>query len=220
MSQINDPSDMFDSADFKQMIEQIKNDPKALKSYLESKKDDVLQEIEDQKAITFDKAYGDLTNVSKAQDNILSLEDQGKQLNKIQKRIVSNQEKEIHDINDDKQLAQRKYEMNEWSVQNKKETLFIYSMFFILISTIVFLSALLNIGIISSSLFTTLVIPLVVIFILVVIYRVRLTTNYRNRRYWNRRSFDNQSWKIRIPSMSLCPQADNGLNDTNQTPSV
>jgi len=211
-TQLKDVSDKIQNPEFTDSINKIKSNPVALKAFLEQEKNNLLNEIEKQKAITFDKVYGDLKHASDVQESTILFDERSKQLEKIQKEVTTQQNNSIQNLLDDKQLAQRKYEMNEWSVQNKKETLFIYSMFFILITGIVFLSALLNIGIISSSLFTALVIPFIVIFIFTVIYRARLTSIYRNNRYWNRRSFDDKSGKIHIPS--LCSADDTSLSNT------
>ena len=149
----------------------------------------------------------------------MTLDGRTRQLDSVQKNVMDNQQVTTRNVSDDKQLAKRKYEMNEWSVQNKKETLFIYSLFFMLITGIVFLSALLNMGMISSALFTGLIVPFIIIFIFVVIYRARLTGKLRNKRYWNRRDFeDEESRKLRVPRMSVnvCPQTNQSDSTTTQ----
>jgi predicted RND superfamily exporter protein len=187
----------------------IPNDSNALKAFLGTEKDKLLQQIEDQKKASFDEVYGNLYNASDANIAMISSGQENKQVYNIQQKELAEKNKNVQDITqnitEDKNLAKRKYEMNEWSVQNKKETLFIYSMFLILISGIVLLSALLNMGIISSSLFSMLVIPFIIIFLFVVIYRARLTSVYRNKRYWNRRQFDEKTGKFKIPNFAICP---------------
>ena len=205
---ITDPSGIIYTTDFKNAVDSKKNNQTALQAYLDIQKNNVLSEIAKQKSITFDKVYGDLTNVSNVQGSMIVLDQRTNQLDNIQKQVSSKQEQDIHNVKDDKQLAKRKVEMNEWSVENKKETLFIYSIFFMLLTISVFLSALVSIGTISSYLCTSLVALFVIIFIIIVLYRARLTTNYRNKRYWHKRSFDEGIGKFRIPNLSLCPKSE------------
>jgi ABC-type multidrug transport system fused ATPase/permease subunit len=188
-----------------------------LSAYAAQQKKDILQDIEDRKKLTFDNVYGGLGNAQKLQSSVMKLDQRTKQLNQIQNNVAGNQGTSIDHLTRDKDLAKRKYEMNEWSVQNKKETLFIYSMFLILISSIVLFSALLNMGMISSYLFSALVIPLVIIFIFVLIYRARFTTNYRNKRYWSKRRFNEDAGKLKIGQMSICPTAEELAASTGTT---
>jgi predicted RND superfamily exporter protein len=200
------------------------NDPvktNALKEFLGTEKDKLLQQIDDQKKASFDQVYGNLLNASEANIAMIASSQENKRMYDIEQNILAEKNKSVQDITkditEDKNLAKRKYEMNEWSVQNKKETLFIYSMFLILISGIVLLSALLNMDIISSYLFTSLIIPFIIIFLLVVIYRARLTSVYRNKRYWNRRQFDEKSGRLKIPTFAICPPANTESGQTTNS---
>ena len=212
-TQLTDPSTTVDNTELKAKIDTLKNDQNALKVFLNSEKDKLLQQIDDQKKITFDKVYGGLNDASQANLTIIALDQKNKQLNDIQQKVLGEQDKSAHHVTEDKNLAKRKYEMNEWSVQNKKETLFIYSMFLILLSGVVLLSALLNMGIISSYLFTMIVVPFIIIFLMVVIYRARLTSVYRDKRYWNRRTFDDKSGRLKIPTFAICPPSSTGSSE-------
>jgi Ca2+-dependent lipid-binding protein len=203
---MKDPVDRVHTSPFKKEMNRHTKNPRALRAFVEGQKNIVLQEIEKQKEMTFDKAYGELETASNTQESLLSLNQRNKQIHSLQQQESTRRQKEIKHVNEDKQLAKRKYEMNQWSVENKKETLFLYSMFFILIAGIVFLAAFMHMGFIHSHVFTALIVPFIIIFILVVIYRARLTTYYRNKRYWNRRTFKgDDSWKIRIPSICSEP---------------
>jgi predicted RND superfamily exporter protein len=194
---INDPS-------FQSNLKNVMANPSELKTLLDTTKANVLNQVEKQKKGTFDRVYGKLGDTTQKNAVLMTLDGRSKQLDSIQKKITNVQSVSSQNIAQDKDLAQRTFETNEWSVQNKKETLFIYSLFFMLITGIVLLSALLNLGMISSYLFTGLIVPFVIIFIFIVIYRARVTSIYRNKRYWNRRDFqDEESRKLRVPKLSL-----------------
>ena len=66
---------------------------------------------------------------------------------------------------------------------------------------------------ISGSLCGSLAAPLIIIFILIIIYRANFTNIWRNNRYWNRRTFEGKYGKIPIP---LCPN----INDLSQEKDV
>ena len=215
MSQPNqialDLNAIINSQQFKTDFGNVRSNKDKLKVLLDNAKNKVLEEVDRQKKLTFDRVYGNLQGSLTKNQITMTLDGETRKLGSVQKNVMDNHQVSIQNVSDDKQLAKRKYEMNEWSVQNKKETLFIYSLFFMLITGIVFLSALLNMGMISSTLFTGLIVPFIIIFIFVVIYRARLTGKLRNKRYWNRRDFeDEESRKLRVPrmSMSVCPQND------------
>jgi hypothetical protein len=63
-------------------------------------------------------------------------------------------------------------------------------------------------GTISSSLCAGLAIPIIIIFVLTVINRSQYTNIYRDKRYWNRNTFNDKYGKIPIP---LCPGALSGI---------
>jgi cation transport ATPase len=213
-NRIHDSSTIVEDKNFQNAISEIKNNPQVLKAYLKDVKDGLLKDIERQKEITFDKAYGDLDIAITNQASVLSLENQSKEMNHLQSQITQEQAKNMQHLEDDKNMAERKYEMNEWSVQNKKETLFLYSMFFILVTGIVLLAALLNMGIISTTFFIAFVIPFVLLFIMIFMYRARYTAIHRNQRYWNRRAFQEDKFgKIRLPT--ICAQ-ENVVNTSRQ----
>jgi hypothetical protein len=115
----------------------------------------------------------------------------------------------VNVITDNKNLSGRKYEMNQWSVSNKNDTLFVFSSLFILLSILILLTALWHMRLISGSLCGSLAAPLIIIFILIIIYRANFTNIWRNNRYWNRRTFEGKYGKIPIP---LCPN----INDLSQ----
>jgi hypothetical protein len=90
--------------------------------------------------------------------------------------------------------------MNQWSVSNKDDTLFVFSSLFILLSSLILLTLLWRRTIISSALYGSLSGLFVLIFILMVIYRANYTNVWRNNRYWNRRNFDGKYGKIQPPN--------------------
>jgi hypothetical protein len=63
-------------------------------------------------------------------------------------------------------------------------------------------------GLIGGGLCGGLAAPLIIIFVLIVIYRANFTNVWRDKRYWNRRTFEGKYGKIPMP---LCPGALSGI---------
>ena len=97
-------------------------------------------------------------------------------------------------------MASRKNEMNEWTVQNKNDTLFVFSALFITVSVLLLLTVLLRMHIIPASLWVGIGLPFIIIFILIVVNRSQYTDILRNKRYWNKKIFDGKYGKIPLPS--------------------
>lgn len=185
----------------------LKKDPVRYTQFLQDQQNRVYSEIVKQKDNSFDKVYGDLDRASKVQEAILMNQKRAKELANIHKQIAENQESSASAILHDKQIATRKYEMNEWSVNNKNDTLFVFSSAFIMLSGLLLITALYRSGMISSYLWAGLGAPLIIIFILIVLRRAFYTEVLRNKRYWNKQIFPGRTDK---PSTLSCEYLENG----------
>ena len=87
-------------------------------------------------------------------------------------------------------------------------------MLFIMLSGLILLTALWRIGTISASLCAGLAVPLIIIFVLTVINRSQYTNIFRDKRYWNRNTFNDKYGKIPVP---LCPGALSGIESGLQS---
>jgi hypothetical protein len=95
----------------------------------------------------------------------------------------------------------RKYEMNEWSANNKRDTLFIFSSLFIALSIIVLFTVLLRMNYISTFTWGITSFIVLLIFALIVFNRSYYTNTLRNNRYWNKKNFAGDSGTIK----QMCP---------------
>jgi len=191
----------------------LKKDPVRYTQFLQDQQNKVYSEIVKQKDNSFDKVYGDLDRASKVQESILMNQKRTKELANIHKQLAENQQQNASAILHDKQIANRKYEMNEWSVNNKNDTLFVFSSGFIMLSGLLLITALYRIGIISSYLWVALGAPLIIIFILIVVRRAFYTERLRNKRYWNKQNFPGNNEKISTPS---CEDIGNAIQSGTQ----
>jgi len=124
------------------------------------------------------------------------------QLNESVNDSLKNVENATNNIQSDKNLAKRKYEMNEWTVNNKRDTLFVFSMLFIMLSGLLLTTGLWKLRIISTSFWALLSVPMIIIFLLTLLYRSQYTNSNRNKRYWNKNNFNlkNDKMTIQMPT--------------------
>jgi len=180
-------------------------------SFIQSQQSKVYNDIVKQKEDTFSKLYGDLGRAGRVQESVLMYGKRTQQLAGVQDQIYDNQKNSADAIIDDHSLASRKTEMNEWSVNNKKDTLFVYSSLFVMLSGLLLLTGLLRMEMISTSLWIGIGLVLIVVFVLILVNRSHYTNMLRNKRYWNKQIFEGKYGKIPIP---LCPEIGDNLNAT------
>jgi hypothetical protein len=194
-------------------IAELNKDPSALQQFLQGQNNTVYNNIKAQKIDTFGKVYGDLGLASDAHVQSLLYNKRSRDLYDVQGTTIENQTNAAKGVIEDKNLAGRKTEMNEWSVNNKRDTLFVYSSLFITISLLIMLSVLWKMGIISTYTSSTLGVCAIIIFILILINRAYYTEVLRNKRYWNKRIFEGKYGKIPIPL--ICPTNNDNINNNN-----
>ena len=211
LEQIIDYTQVFQDIELASAISSLKKDPAQLQMFLQDQQNNVYNNIVTQKDNTFQKVYGDLNRASKVQESILMYNKRSGELSNIQQQIADNQENSASAITEDKNNAGRKNEMNEWSINNKNDTLFVFSSLFIMLSCLLLITVLWRMGIISSYFWVALGAPMIIIFILIVIRRSFYTDNLRNKRYWNKQIFEGKYGKIPIPSS--CPGALDGIQN-------
>ena len=214
LDQVIDYTKLFQDVELATAVGQLKQNPAQLQQFLQGQQDKVYTDVVKQKDNTFQKVYGDLSRATEAQEAILMLDKRNKELAQLQQQIYDNQKGSATAVTHDKSLSGRKYEMNQWSTGNKNDTLFIFSMLFIMLSGLILLTALWRIGTISASLCAGLAVPLIIIFVLTVINRSQYTNIFRDKRYWNRNTFNDKYGKIPVP---LCPGALSGIESGLQS---
>jgi hypothetical protein len=103
----------------------------------------------------------------------------------------------------DADTTKRIYEMNEWTIQNKKDTLFVLSSLFIALSTLLLLTVLWRMGLSTGYTAAIYAVPVVIVFVFILINRSQYTNNIRDQRYWNR---ENRPKNVSALQLALCPK--------------
>ena len=86
-----------------------------------------------------------------------------------------------------KQLAERQYEINEWTNSNKQDTLFIFQLLFITLLIASLFAFLQRLGYFSNWLFSAITGLLLFVVAATIANRANYTNRIRDKRYWNRK---------------------------------
>jgi hypothetical protein len=125
LDQIIEYTKQYQDIELATAISQLKKDPAQLQQFLQGQQTTVFNDITKQKDSTFQKVYGDLSRASQAQEANLMYNKRNMELANIKEQLYQNQKNSADIIKEDNSLANLKYEMNELSVNNKKDTHFI-----------------------------------------------------------------------------------------------
>jgi len=181
----------------------LKKNPQQLYAFLDNQKQDAIDNITRQKEDTYNKVYGDLNRSFDEQKAVQGYNTQTTKLSSLYDNIYDNQTTYANSLVQNKDTYGRKYEMNEWTIQNKKDTLFVFSSLFIILSLFILLAVLFKMNLISSAICYITGSVALMIFILIIINRAQYTDLLRNKRYWNKKNFGGKYGTIPIPS--ICP---------------
>jgi hypothetical protein len=192
-------------------IKELKNNPGQLQTFLQKQQDGVYKNIIKQKDDTFQKVYGDLNRSQKVQQSILRYNVRSKELSALSQNMYENQKNQADAVVENRNTFGRKYEMNEWTIGNKKDTLFVYTSLFITLSLIVLFTTLLRMNLISSALWGFTSVLAIIILILIVINRAQYTNLTRDKHFWNKKNYGGKYGKIPIPS--ICPDPNKPATD-------
>ena len=197
---------LYQDVDLATALTNFRQSPADLQAFLQKQQSSIYKDIIKQKGNVFSKVYGDLNRAAKSQESILMYNERNKQVYSMQDQVYNNQKNMATGIINDQNLASRKNEMNEWSIGNKNDTLFVYSSLFISLSALLLFVVLWKMGIISGYLCGSLMGLILGIFVLILFNRSQYTANKRDQRFWNRKNFGGKAEKIPLPN---CP----GLTD-------
>lgn len=105
-------------------------------------------------------------------------------------------------------LAERQVEINEWSYNNKMDTLFVFQVLFVSLLFLSILFYLKGAGVIGGAFVWYVFVVLVILVAVLIINRAVYTQSRRDPRFWNRRRFAEDSDK-----QSPLPRGDASLMD-------
>lgn len=188
-------------------VNELKKDGQKWTAFVNDQQAALYSDIKKAKDDTFKKVYSDAEQYSDTLHSYLLQRKRAKELAAVQDAQEKDRARNAEAIIEDKNLATRTNEMNEWTVGNKQETLFVASALFITLSGLILLTGLWRMGQISSSVWVMLGLPMIVILLLIAVRRYFYTATLRNKRYWNKQIFEGTTAKIPIPSCDTLEDA-------------
>lgn len=172
------------------LVSDLRNNNK-LGEFYAARKSELLGSVLNEHSDTFQKIYGDLGRASAANNNAMYYYVRNKDLNTLEEAIVNKSGSEAKAATHDSQLAKRQFEVNEWTANNKLDTLFVFQMILIALAVTGPMIYLNRMNIIPMTVITV-VLGLVYLAILfTIVVRAQYTNYSRDKRYWNRRVFKN-----------------------------
>jgi hypothetical protein len=189
--------------------------PQERQNYFTTQKNEMINGVLDERVSTFQKVYTDAVRNNSIQHSLLFYHMRNRDLDDMGKAFVSSNKGAIDIATNNKNLANRQNEINEWSYGNKLDTLFVFQILFVTVLLSAGLVYLQKLGFYSSALLGVLTGILLFIDIVIIINRVNWTTRVRDQRYWNRRQFPH--YDIDTPSAPACPTT-SGFQDYSPAP--
>jgi hypothetical protein len=182
---------------------ELEKDSTAFQSYSQGQRDALLTEINDTKKGVFDKVYSDSTTAANSVMNTYYYYRSNKELLDTNSKLASKTAEEGTNLKYNHDLAKRQFELNEWAVQNKRDTLFVYQFGFIAVCAVTILTLLKKNSILPGGLYYYLLFTVIAIFIMIVLYKAIYGERVRDKFYWNKRKFG--KYATTPASGSECP---------------
>jgi hypothetical protein len=168
----------------------MKADPSKLSDFISTRKADLYNTVSREHSDSFQKVYGDLQRSSDTTKNILYYHVRNKDLDGLQQQIFDTTKNSADNATYDSQVAKRQFEVNEWTVGNKQDTLFFLQMMFIALTLTAPMLYMHRGGMIPGSVFYGVVGLIAIAVGMTLIVRAQYTTKTRDQTFWNRRRFN------------------------------
>jgi hypothetical protein len=167
----------------------LRADPSKLNQFITDRKSELYNTVTREHSDNFQKVFGDLTRASNTTKNILYYHVRNKDLDSLQQKVYENARGSADAAMMNSQNAKRQVEMNDWAAENKRDTLFVLQLTFIVLTITAPLLYVQRMGLVPSSVFYGVISLLVIAVILTIAVRAQYTSKSRDQRFWNRRRF-------------------------------
>lgn len=186
-------------------------------NYFRSQKSELLNSVLSEREGTFAKMHTDAQKNNAIQTSLLFYQQRNKDLQELGNAFDVQNKTAINTTKYNNDLATRQYEINQWSYNNKMDTLFVFQLLFVslvLSAIFVYMS---KIGLFGGALLGLLCGLLLVSVVLVLVVRAIYTAKQRDQRYWNRRQFNKRAVPQGSGPGSICPPTE-GFQDSKPAP--
>lgn len=186
-------------------------DRSKLNQYLEEAQRNIKNEVTRSKTDMFQKVYGDMERASSTERALLYYKLRNQDVDRLQNEMYERVKGDAKAVLLDKDLAKRQYEINQWTSDDKLDTLFVYQWLFMVFCTGILLIYLAHVGFIGSGVAWYIFTILVIIVILIAVNRYQYTRFTRDKREWNRRTF--QKYKT-LPTPACNQEVLSGISQS------
>jgi hypothetical protein len=180
----------------------LAQDPAELNKYTTDQKNRLSAAIFEQKSDAFNKVFMDASQASDTANNVYYHYKRGKEALDANEKIFGMAKQNVQTATYNKDLAKRQFEINEWAVQNKRDTLFVYQFIFITVLVLAVLTGFWKYSMIPTGVYSFLIFTLMFVLACTIAYRAMYTDQVRNKFYWSRRSFGRMGAP---PVAPICP---------------
>ena len=167
----------------------LRKNPEDYNRYVQSRIDAISGEIFNRKRTAFQKAHIDLARYMDMDHNANFYKSRSGDVDRLTNDINVNNQRIVQELQRDKDISKRQFEINEWYNYNKLETLFFLQLFFISSLTMVVIIYFQKTGAINGQVSAILTGILCAIVVITGLYRWKYTNNTRDPRLWHRRDF-------------------------------
>jgi len=157
--------------------------------------------IRQQKSTAYGAALNDLQSSTNSAHALYYYGLRNTDLSGAQSVALNTLTNSVQQMNSDRGLAKRQNEINEWTANNKLDTLFIYQQLLIILCSTIILVYLWKRGLLSTTVFFIVMGVLGLIFLFTIINRLQYTNKLRDTQYWNKRTFES----TQNANVGLCP---------------
>jgi hypothetical protein len=177
----------------------LQKNPDDYNQYVSERINKISQETLDKKRAAFQKAHTDMGRYADMEHNANFYKIRNMDVLSLQEQMLERSRAATQGVKYDKDLTRRQAEINEWYFHDKLETLFFLQVFFIVLLCMTIIMYFQKNATISYQFAAYSTISLLCVVIGVGVYRSRYTSEYRDPRFWNKRSFGRASVQPVMP---------------------
>jgi hypothetical protein len=172
-----------------QFSQSLQRDPGQYQAYVKGKVQTLMDETLNTKRSAFQKAHIDAGRYMDMDHNAQLYKTRSDDVGKLQDAIEKSNNLYLQNIEKDKNLSRRQVEINEYSYNNKLETLFFLQLLLMTVLLLTLVAYLHKSAIVGNTVAGILSIFVLLIIVGVGIYRWNYTNSTRDGRFWSRRYF-------------------------------
>ncbi len=181
-----------------------------LDAYVKQNSDKIIDSMNRNKTVNGDKVMGDLTRSMDTHKNVYYYYQRNRDMLRLGQDPVDRLKRDSEGLVHDRDIAQRQYEINQWTSGNRADTLFVYQLIFICVLTLALFTSMWRMGVVSTGFLGLLIFALTIIIVLTIVNRAQYTNFTRDQRYWNKRQFPKFTASIPTPD---CPSFYDKVNE-------